>query len=79
MSAGRLYRAIRKLGGKANPAVIGVVAGMSGPETYRVQVKGTEYAVSSVGGASAEIGQSVALLMDTQTGQPIGLLGPVKA
>ena len=78
MSAGRLYRAIRKLAGKANPAAIGVVAGLAGPGRYHVRIGGTEYEVSAVGGASAQTGQSVAVLINTETGQPIGMLGAVK-
>ena len=78
MSAGRLYRAIRKLAGKTNPAAIGVVTGMAGPGRYRVQIGGTEYEVPAVGGASAYTGQSVAVLIDTETGQPIGMLGAVR-
>jgi len=78
MSAGRLYRAIRKLAGKSNPAVIGVVAGMAGPGRYRVRVGTTDYEVPAVGGASAQTGQSVAVLINTDTGQPIGMLGAVR-
>ena len=78
MSAGRLYRAIRKLAGKSNPAAIGVVAGMAGPGRYRVRIGTTEYEVPAVGGASAQTGQSVAVLINTDTGQPIGMLGAVK-
>jgi hypothetical protein len=78
MSAGRLYRAIRKLAGKTNPAAIGVVTRMAGPGRYRVQIGGTEYEVPAVGGASAYTGQSVAVLIDTETGQPIGMLGAVR-
>ena len=78
MSAGRLYRAIRKLAGKNNPAAIGVVTGMAGPERYRVRIGTTEYEVPAVGGASALSGQSVAVLINTETGQPIGLLGAVR-
>ena len=78
MSAGRLYRAIRRLAGKTNPAAIGVVAGMAGPGRYRVRVGGTKYAVPAVGGASAQAGQSVAVLINTETGQPIGMLGAVR-
>ena len=78
MSAGRLYRAIHKLAGKNNPAAIGVVTGMAGPGRYRVQLGGSEYEVPAVGGASAYTGQSVAVLIDTETGQPIGMLGAVR-
>ena len=78
MSAGRLYRAIRRLGGKAAPAAIGVVLGMAGPNKYRVRIGNANYDVPAVGGASAQTGQSVAVLINTETGQPIGLLGTVK-
>jgi len=78
MSAGRLYRAIRRLAGKSNPAAIGVVVGMAGPGRYRVRIGTTEYEVPAVGGASAQTGQSVAVLINTDTGQPIGMLGTVK-
>jgi hypothetical protein len=78
MSAGRLYRAVRRLAGKNNPAAIGVVTGMAGPGRYRVRIGGTEYEVPAVGGASAYTGQSVAVLIDTETGQPIGMLGAVR-
>ncbi len=78
MSAGRLYRVIRKLGGKAMPAAIGVVLGMAGPNRYRVRVRDANYDVPALGGASAQSGQSVAVLVNTETGQPIGLLGAVK-
>jgi len=78
MSAGRLYRAIRRLAGKNNPAAIGVVAGTAGPGRYRVRIGTTEYEVPAVGAASAQAGQSVAVLINTETGQPIGMLGAVK-
>jgi len=78
MSAGRLYRAIRRLAGKNNPAAIGIVTGMAGPARYRVRIGSTEYEVAAVGGASAQTGQSVAVLINTETGQPIGMLGAVK-
>jgi hypothetical protein len=78
MSAGRLYRAIRKLAGKANPAAIGIVTGMAGPGRYRVRIEMTEYEVPAVGGAFAQAGQSVAVLINTETGQPIGMLGAVR-
>jgi len=78
MSAGRLYRAICRLAGKNNPAAIGVVTGMAGPGCYRVRIGGTEYEVPAVGGASAQAGQSVAVLINTETGQPIGMLGAVR-
>ena len=78
MSAGRLYRAIRRLAGKNNPAAIGVVTGMAGPGRYRVRVGMTEYEVPAVGGASAQVGQSAAVLINTETGQPIGMLGAVR-
>ena len=78
MSAGRLYRAICKLAGKNNPAAIGVVTGMAGPGRYRVRIGTTEYQVPAVGGASARTGQSAAVLINTETGQPIGMLGAVE-
>jgi len=78
MSAGRLCRAIRRLAGKNNPAAIGIVTGMAGPGRYRVRVGGTEYEVPAVGGAFAQTGQSVAVLINTETGQPIGMLGAVR-
>ncbi len=78
MGAGRLYRAIRRLAGKNNPAAIGVVNGMAGPGRYRVRIGGTEHDVPAVGGASAQTGQSVAVLIDTETGQSLGMLGAVK-
>jgi len=78
MGAGRLYRAIRRLAGKTNPAIIGAVTGMAGPGRYRVRVGTTDYEVPAVGGASAQTGQSVAVLINTETGQPIGMLGAVK-
>jgi len=78
MSAGRLYRAIRRLGAKRAPAAIGVVLGMAGPNRYRVRIGNANYDVPAVGGASAQTGQSVAVLINTETGQPIGLLGAVK-
>ncbi len=74
----RLYRALRRLAGKNNPAAIGVVVGMAGPGRYRVRIGTTECEVSAVGGASAQTGQSVAVLIDTDTGQPLGMLGAVR-
>jgi hypothetical protein len=74
----RLYRALRRLAGKNNPAAIGVVAGMAGPGRYRVRIGTAEYEVPAVGGAYAQAGQSVAVLIDTDTGQPIGMLGAVR-
>jgi hypothetical protein len=78
VSAGRLYRAIRKLRGGSNPVAIGVVTGMGGVGLYRVQLGGTEITVPAVGGASALTGQSVAVLLDTDSGRAIGVLGVVK-
>jgi hypothetical protein len=78
MGAGRLYRVIRKLRGGSNPVAIGVVTGMAGVGVYRVQLGGTEITVPAIGGASALTGQSVAVLLDTDTGQPVGMLGVVK-
>ena len=46
-----------------------------GPGRYRVELGGTEHDVPAIGGASAVIGQSVAVLMETDTGQPVGTLG----
>ena len=78
MSAGRLFRAIRRLRREKAPAAIGVVVGMAGPNRYRVRIGQATYDVPAVGGASAQAGQSVAVLINTETGQPIGLLGAVK-
>lgn len=77
MSAGRLYRAIRRLRRRERPAAIGVVLAMAGPNRYRVRVGGAEYETPAIGAASAQAGQSVAVLIDTETEQPIGLLGAV--
>jgi len=78
MSAGRLYRAIRRLRRQQRPAAIGVVLGMAGPNRYRVRIGEATYDVPAVGSGSAQTGQSAAVLMDVETGQPIGLLGAVK-
>jgi hypothetical protein len=78
MSAGRLSRAIRALGPKHHPAAIGLVTGMAGVGRYQVQVGTSVVDVPAVGGASAATGDSVAVLMNTDTGQPIGMLGAVK-
>ena len=78
MSAGRLYRAIRKLADQRNPVSIGVVSGMAGVGRYRVQLGGTEIEVEAIGDARATTGQSVAVLLDTDTGRPLGMLGAVK-
>ncbi|GEM_PF-6297979 len=78
MSAGRLFRAIRRLRREEAPAAIGVVVGMAGPGRYRVQIAGTVHEVPAIGGASAETGQSVAVVIDTEAGRPIGLLGVIK-
>ena len=78
MSAGRLSRAIRGLAPKHHPAAIGVVTGMAGVGRYQVQLGGTVVEVPAVGGASARTGESVAVLVNTDTGQPIGMLGAVK-
>jgi hypothetical protein len=64
--------------GRHQPTAIGVVNGMAGVGRYRVQVGGTEIEVPAVGGASALSGESVAVLMDTDTGRPLGMLGAVK-
>ena len=74
----RLYRALRRLAGKNNPGAIGVVVGMAGPGRYRVRIGTAEYEAPAVGGAFAQRGQSVAVLMDTETGQSIGMLGAVR-
>jgi hypothetical protein len=78
MSAGRLCRAIRKLANHGHPAAIGIITGLGGVGVYRVQLGGAEITVPAVGGASALTGQSVAVLLDTETGQAIGMLGSVK-
>jgi len=78
MSARRLFRAIRRLRREEAPAAIGVVVGMAGPGRYRVRIGGTAHEVPAIGGAWAEMGQSVAVVIDTEAGRPIGLLGAVR-
>ena len=77
-SGGRLYRAIRQLANKTNPAAIGVVSGRAGASRLLVTLNGAVQDVPLIGGATAETGDSVAVLIDTQTGQPIGVLGTVR-
>jgi len=78
VTAGRLYRAIRRLAERRNPVIIGTVSGMAGANRFLVVVEGAEQEMPAVGGATAEVGESVAVLINTQTGQPIGVLGAVK-
>jgi len=78
VDGGRLYRAIRGMADRRNPVVIGVVSAMAGANRFLIVIDGAEQEMPAVGGASAEIGESVAVLIDTRTGQPIGVLGAVK-
>jgi len=78
VDGGRLYRAIRGLADRRNPVVIGVVSAMAGVNRFLVVIDGAEQEMPAVGGASAEVGESVAVLINTRTGQFIGVLGAVK-
>ena len=51
---------------------------MAGANRFLVLIDGAEQEVPTVGGVTAEVGESVAVLIDTRTGQPIGVLGAVK-
>jgi hypothetical protein len=72
-----LFRAIKALASQGDRAAIGVVQGLAGQARYRVLIAGTEYETPALSGASAHIGQSVAVLMSGQTGRPIAMLGAV--
>lgn len=78
VDGGRLYRAIRGVADRRNPVLIGVVSAMAGANRFLVAIEGAEQEVPAIGGATAEVGESVAVLVNTRTGQPIGLLGAVK-
>ncbi len=78
VSGGRLFRAIKQMANKTNPAAIGVVAGRSGSNRLLVTLNGATQDVPLIGKAMAETGDSVAVLIDTRTGQPIGVLGVVR-
>ena len=74
----RLYSAIAALAQQGDRAAIGTVAGYAGGGRYRVQVAGTEYEVPAAGDAQAMDGQSVALMVSGETGQPIAMLGAIR-
>lgn len=74
----RLHSAIRHLAQKGDRAVIGTVAGYLGGGRYRVEIAGSQYEVLAAGDAQAMDGQSVALLVSGQTGQPIAMLGAIR-
>jgi len=74
----RLYSAIAALAQQGDRAAIGTVVGYAGGGRYRVQVAGTEYEVPAAGDAQAMDGQSVALMVSGETGQPIAMLGAIR-
>ncbi len=78
MSAGRLFRVLQKIGEQRPPAVIAVVTALVGPRVYRVQIQGVEYQVPAIGDAVAHVGQAVAVVIDSVSGQPLGMLGVAK-
>ena len=78
MSGGRLFRVLQLIGEQRPPAATGIVTGMAGPRLYRVSLQGVEYQVPAIGDATARTGEAVAVMMDTRTNQPLGMLGAVK-
>ena len=74
----RLYSAIKRLAQHGDRAAIGTVIGYAGGGRYRVQVAGSEYEVPAAGDAQAMDGQSVALLVNGETRQPIAMLGAIR-
>ena len=78
VDGGRLYRAIRGLADRRRQVLIGVVSAMAGVNRFLVVIDGAEQEMPAVGGASAEVGESVAVLINTRTGRFIGVLGAVK-
>jgi acyl-CoA thioesterase FadM len=74
----RLYSAIKRLAQPGDRAAIGTVIGYAGGGRYRVQVAGSEYEVSAAGDAQTMDGQSVALMINGETGRPVAMLGTIR-